>query len=168
MPATRRACVETGMDGYVAKPLELLALRQMLRERLGQPREVAPGEPEAASEPSVDRGALERLRSLEPEHDATVVGELVRAFIASAPRQLLTIADAASSGDAEALAGAVGPFRTSCRILGAARMQRLCDTVEQAVASGDAEAVRRANAALAAEYQVVKRELAPLAESVAA
>ena len=168
MPATRRACVEAGMDGYIAKPLELLALRQMLRARLGQPHAVVPGEPEAASEPSVDHVVLERLRALEPEQGATLVGELVRAFVASAPRQLLAISDAASSGDAAALAGAVGPFRTSCRILGAGRMQRLCGTVEEAAAAGDGDAVRRANAALAAEYQVVKRELAPLAESVAA
>jgi signal transduction histidine kinase/CheY-like chemotaxis protein len=167
MPGTRRACIAAGMDGYIAKPLELLALRKMLRQRLGQPLGDEPVD-ESAVEASVDHAALERLRGLAPEQGGAVVGELVSAFLASAPRQLLAISDAAASGDGEALAAAVGPFRTSCRILGATRMQRLCDAVERAAAGADAEAVRQANAALAAGYQVVKRELAPLAASVAA
>ena len=162
----RTRAMEAGMDGFVEKPLELDRLRVHLL-RLQETKRATAGEP--GNEVDVlDREAIERLEALDPSGEAALLQELLTAFLAATPRQLLQIRDAALALDVAQLEGPLSSVMASCRLLGAHRMQRACERLQRAVESGELLAARSSSDALMAEFSGLRRALPSVSSSQAA
>lgn len=157
---SRRRCLRVGMDGVLTKPLETRALEAVLREQYARPRTVP--RHVVARRDALDDDILLQLRAIDAESEEGALDALVRAFLAEAPLLLEEIDNAAADGDLERLRPLSATFAASSRMLGARRLQRLADALDQAVAEGDGEASRIADAALRAEFHLVSAELTEL------
>ena len=157
---SRRRCLSVGMDGVLTKPLETRALEAVLRKQYARPRAVP--RHAAARRDALDDAVLQRLRAIDAESGEGALDALVRAFLADAPLQLEEIDNAAADDDLERLRPLSATFAASSRMLGARHLQQLADALHRAVAGGDGEATRTANAALRAEFHLVSTELTEL------
>ena len=118
MKGDRERCLDSGMDGYVSKPIQAKALFAALAELSGD----APAAVDAAPEP--EAGASAEVPALDYEEvaerfagDTELVAELVDLFLEDLPRLMQEIEAAVATGDARALQrsahtlkGAVGNF----------------------------------------------------------
>ena len=151
------------MDDYISKPVKLPELQSALRRRTAAAEAAAAGAEEVSEagkgSPGVDFGTLERLRELSTPADEDVVGQLIEAFLEGVPRQLISIGDAVSPADATALQARLAPFQSSCRILGARRLEELCTVLSEQVEQGDAGASQETLGALKAEFRLAEQEL---------
>jgi signal transduction histidine kinase/CheY-like chemotaxis protein len=141
LPESIAACHEAGMDEFIAKPVELAALRRLLESRLpldaphpaaasGGDAGVSPDETAAPS--TLDRAVLAALSG----GSSSVEAEICTEFRQTNDLDLRTLSEAAASGDLASIA------RSAHRIKGAARALGAAD-VATAAASIDAAAHRR-------------------------
>lgn len=156
--ATRQQALDAGFDRVLDKPLELDSLRRSL---VGVGHR-APGDtteaPDAA-EAVIDEDALARLTALDPDGELRLLEDLASAFLEATPRQLLEARDAAQALNAKLLEPIVRSIATSCRLVGALRMERRTDWLLRATDSGDLAGARSAADALTAEFALVRRAL---------
>ena len=158
---------EFGMDGFLEKPLELDRLRLRLSEvRRARSGALAPDA--SGADDVIDREAIARLQALDPSGEAELLRELLGAFLAATPRQLLQIRDAALALDAVQLEPVLQSVATSCRLLGARRMERACERLRRAVDEGELLAARSSADALMAEFNGLRRSLPAVEGSLAA
>jgi len=134
--ATRAACAEAGIGGFVTKPVEARHLLDLI-ERLGQRRAAAAGDDEAAASgvivphprlvsesPALDATYLERLRALD-DGDG-FLAEVVRDFIEDAEGLVGELASAARAGDAATFRDRAHALRSSAAHVGATALFELC------------------------------------------
>jgi signal transduction histidine kinase/CheY-like chemotaxis protein/HPt (histidine-containing phosphotransfer) domain-containing protein len=160
----REACLEAGMDDYVAKPIrpdELVAA-------LGRARPLgsAAGTATDGGQGSVlDRAAFDRLQESVGEE---FVGELVGTFLGDAPTQLATLRSALERGDAEEARRAAHTLKSNAATFGAMDLSELCRRLEEQAKTGvlaaDEELVGQAEA----EYGRVEAALTALDQRGAA
>jgi CheY-like chemotaxis protein/HPt (histidine-containing phosphotransfer) domain-containing protein len=150
MPGDREACLAAGMDGYVAKPIELGALAAALRgaglspmppDRAEAsvplpppppPLRVPRADPQDLDSPVLDRARLAELRSLDDDEVAApLLTELVARFLAEAPGHVEALRLALALGQAPDLAARAHRLLSVTDNLGARRMAVLCAEIEQ-------------------------------------
>ena len=137
-PEDEAACIDAGMDGFVAKPVRIEALESVLAG-------LAPRSPSLPQ--PLDRGAFERLRSL--EHDAPgVMREIVDLYLSDAPARLASMREAAGRGDAGSLASFAHGLKGSSGYIGAREMEAQCAEIERLVKDGRPEAATAKAASL--------------------
>ena len=158
---------EFGMDGFLEKPLELDRLRLRLSE-VRRARSGASAPDASGADGVIDREAIAQLQALDPSGEAELLRELLGAFLAATPRQLLQIRDAALALDAVQLEPVLQSVATSCRLLGARRMERACERLQRAVDEGELLAARSSAGALMAEFNGLRRSLPAVEGSLAA
>jgi len=166
-PAMHQRSDAIGMDGFLEKPLELGRLRSQLRA-VRSARIAVTSAGAAGADDVIDRAAIGRLEELDPSGDAELLNELLGAFLAATPRQLLQIRDAALELDMEQLEAPLRSVTTSCRLLGTRRMERACSQLRRAVEQGELLEARAGVDALMAEFNSVRRALPSIARSEAA
>ncbi len=167
MRGDRERCLEAGMDGYLAKPIQLGDLLDALsthgagdqapsaesdrqdRERAAAAAAPAPdpapvATPAAAvtrageaSSPAIDPGKLQSLRDLEMESTAGLVERIIGAFLDSSAADLTALRDAAGQCDRVALRNAAHRLKGSCGNLGADALAAICQELEQAASFDD-------------------------------
>jgi CheY-like chemotaxis protein/HPt (histidine-containing phosphotransfer) domain-containing protein len=140
LPGDREACLAAGMDGYVAKPIELSALAAALRGA-GLSPAPAPTEPPppwrrldglGRDDPVFDRNRLDELRSLDDDEVAApLLNDLVARFLADTPGHVELLRLALAGGDGGALAASSHRLLSVTDNLGARRMALLCAEIEQ-------------------------------------
>jgi two-component system sensor histidine kinase/response regulator len=145
MQDDEQLCLDAGMDGFLAKPYTLAALHTTLSQWLSA-AESGPAPPAAVAAPSLSRapGLLPALRSIAPlisgpeaaapainpkaiavlrglddDDGGTLVSDLVDAFVDAADDQLLAVAAAIESGDAQTLAQLAHALKSGSANLGA-------------------------------------------------
>jgi signal transduction histidine kinase/CheY-like chemotaxis protein len=132
------ACLEAGMDGFLAKPIRIEALRDVIA---GVAAKVG------SRAPTLDLAAFDRLRSLERDAPG-VLREIVDLYLADTPPRIESIRAAAARQDAESLGSLAHGLKGSSGYIGAREMESLCAEIERLIRSGKQDAAFSKVAAL--------------------
>ncbi len=136
MPGDRETYLAAGMDGYIAKPIDLAELAATLA-RLGRTvvaADAGGGAPArlVSEANAVDPLRLAHLRALQDDSQPELLRELIDMFIADAPDHLNAIAEAAGTASPDRLRMAAHRFLSITDNIGARRMSDLCRQIEYA------------------------------------
>ena len=161
MPGDREAYLEAGMDGYLAKPIELADLAVLLVQTAASAdRASAPRHSSATGAAALDPARLEHLRSLQDDNQPTLVRELIDQFIAESADHVQRLGEAHAASDARALRALAHRFLSTTQNIGAQRLAGLCATLENAARHNDLATVAHVVAALADERLLAHEALA--------
>jgi len=141
MKGDAEKCLAAGMDGYLAKPLQLHELEDEIA-RVLEGR--APSRPASAPAAPALSGRVDAVRLLERVGgDRKALARIVKTFLADGPRQLSRVREAVDDGDAEALRraahalkGAVANFAAGPATKAALRLQEMGSRQDLAGATG--------------------------------
>jgi CheY-like chemotaxis protein len=159
MKGDREACLEAGMDAYVAKPLRMEEVFETIYRLVGMPigRE-APTRAHGAD--WIDEESL--LAGL--DHDRGLLREIVEIFLHDAPRMQAAVSLAVRTRDAAALAeaahalkGAVGMFTTTAPY-------QTARALEIIARKGDLDGAESTRAALDGEIAELTKRLVKLVD----
>jgi CheY-like chemotaxis protein len=151
----RERCLEAGMDGFVAKPVDRQELARALsdcRTALARP----PVESPVAPPETLDPARLRSLRDAVPDLDV-----LLREFLLEAPRQLAALRAAVTEPDADRSRKLAHLLKGMASNFGAARLAAECQTLETGSLEGALERV----ASMEAELERVRAALDEVARS---
>jgi signal transduction histidine kinase/CheY-like chemotaxis protein/HPt (histidine-containing phosphotransfer) domain-containing protein len=170
MAGDQERCVDAGMDGYIAKPLDIGQLTEVLRRWLQGPDRnpgmVTPsgkGTDRASAgggeRPVLDQKVLTDLREVVEEE----FGTILRGFIDHAPVLQADLDAGLEAGDVAALVRPAHSLKSSSANVGALRLSELSRTVEHAARQGDMENAAQGVVAIRSELPRVVAALQPLA-----
>ncbi|MDG0818120.1 PAS domain-containing hybrid sensor histidine kinase/response regulator [Bdellovibrio svalbardensis] len=108
---------EAGMDDYLAKPLELSRLIEVLHRWLQPNVEV------------IDLSVIEKLQKFVVK-DQNLIAALIEDFELSAPGLIQTMNEAASTGELQAVSEAAHALKSASASLGAKPLAELCQEIE--------------------------------------
>jgi CheY-like chemotaxis protein len=161
----RRACLEAGMDDFLAKPFSLGRLRKKVLEWLLPAIDSEPPDPEdRKSEPDVALSLgdaqvmdMSRLQELAQESGSQqIVVELSRIFLDDVARRIVALGLAAKARDQRAYLNVIHAVKGASGNFGAVRMARLAEASERQAKHGDLSGVDSAVAELGRELEVVR------------
>jgi CheY-like chemotaxis protein len=122
LPGAREACIGSGMDDYLTKPIDPPLLESVLKRWLMPP---------------LDLPSLESAREI-MGCDDDGLRKLLHVFLADAERNLAEVAVAARNGDIAILSRLAHRIKSGSGYLGAIALQQLCSDIEQAAHRSDA------------------------------
>ncbi len=176
VPGARQACLQAGMDDFIAKPFSLSTLRRKASHWLSMA--VRDSTPEAAEHPSIEpttpRPAqvetrssappssvdLSRLQELADEAGSPrIVEELSLIFVEDMDRRLESLREAADERVERKLLSVIHSVKGACSNFGALRMAQLAETIERRAKRGDMLGLVLEVNELCNEFQVVRRVL---------
>lgn len=143
-------CLQAGMDDYVTKPLQLRQLRQVVQRWIGEAR--AAGSAPAQRAKVLERSSLVEDRmddsaevdfNVLPEMfdgDFQLADEFRARFVPLARADLGAIEKAARKGHWQEVTEIAHRLKSSCRMVGALRMTRICEALEAKASTTDPEA----------------------------
>ncbi len=164
----RRACIEAGMDDFLAKPFSLGRLRKKVLEwllpridseppgadtddRKSEPTVAAPAPPNARC---VD---LSRLQELADEAGTPeIVEELSRIFLDDVARRLVALGLSAQARDQRAYLNVIHAIKGASGNFGAVGMARIAEASERQAKHGDLSGVDGAVRDLLSELEAVR------------
>ncbi|MDD5366138.1 MAG: PAS domain S-box protein [Gallionellaceae bacterium] len=155
-------CLAAGMDDYLAKPIPLVSLREMLVKWLPAVESV-PGEV-VSERKTTDRKPMEENTAVNPDalkeivgDDPSVVAEFLSDFLVTA-REAIADIQAAYLKHAEQDVGAFAhKLKSSARTVGADSLANLCQDLEQAGKTGDWSAIDASIPRMAPCFAAVER-----------
>ena len=154
MQGEAQRCRERGMDDYLSKPLRLVELGPMLAKWMPATLE-ADGAVEVAQATHNDvatpaaseDGGADTLAIWDPATLTDLVGDnpamhqrLLGKFLLNAQEQVTAMAVATAADDATGAAGIAHTLKSAARSVGALALGELCQAIETAGSSGDAQA----------------------------
>jgi PAS domain S-box-containing protein len=125
----RQMCLDAGMDGFIAKPVRVEALRDALAQ--------CGTRVETTAKP-LDVGVFERLRALERDAPG-VLREIVDLYLGDAPQRIESLRQAAETGDAATLGSLAHGLKGSSGYIGAREIEGLCADIERNLRAGKNE-----------------------------
>ncbi len=140
----RARCRDAGMDGFLAKPLDVTELESVLA-RFARPEQGTPPADEREEQSAdatavvLDPERLTMLRRLGPDDGRGLLGAVAEAFASATPRLLTTIRAATDGHDGPGLRRAAHELAGSAANLGALRVADLARRIEGAADSGGAD-----------------------------
>jgi len=175
VPGARQACLQAGMDDFIAKLFSLSTLRRKASHWLSMAlpgpvaeRSVPPkSEPQERAAPATTSSTapaasvdLSRLQELADEAGSPrIVEELSLIFVEDMDRRLESLREAADERGERKLLSVIHSVKGACANFGALRMASLAETLERRVKRGDLLQLDLNVTELAAEFQVVRRTL---------
>lgn len=164
----RRACLDAGMDDFLAKPFSLGRLRKKVLKWLlpsidsepPRPSEQAPGlgkQPTNADSAVVD---LSRLNELASEAGTPqIVAELSRIFLDDVAKRLVALDLTARARDQRAYLNVIHAIKGASGNFGAVGMARIAEASERQARHGDLSGVEAAVRELTGEFELVRAVL---------
>jgi CheY-like chemotaxis protein/HPt (histidine-containing phosphotransfer) domain-containing protein len=145
MPGDRELCFVAGMDDYVAKPVRLELLIEVLSRYLPsheevesednhQDNEVLESQQSNSDENLIDSNVLERMRH-EIGDDGIFV-DVVNIFISENPAHISILETASAANDIEEIRRVAHKLKGSCHIIGAQRLGSYCMQLETLARKG--------------------------------
>lgn len=134
-PEDRQACLQAGMDDFLAKPIVPAQLTYALEHY--QPRD----QPEAAAgggADPIDAAAWEELEQAMGDGAEAVLQELIDLYLEDAMRLVSAVVMAHQYHDPPAMIAAAHSLRSPSASLGALRLATLCGQVEESLRSDSA------------------------------
>jgi len=169
VPGVRQACLQAGMDDFIAKPFSLSTLRRKASHWLSmaEPTEsvtlpVVESAQRAASSVAVSHSSvdLSRLQELAEEAGSPrIVEELSLIFVEDMERRLESLREAADERGERKLLSVIHSVKGACGNFGALRMAALSEKIEKRVKRGDLLSLDLEVSELCNEFQVVRRVL---------
>lgn len=156
MPGDREAYMAAGMDGYVAKPIDVAELATAIAGVLAHAQ---PGQNRAAGRAVLDGARLEHLLSLQDDQQPGLVREVIDLFIADAPVHLAALQQALAAGDTAQLARTAHRLLSATQNIGAHNMSSLCLDIERLGRAGELDGLGRLVPVLAQELEKVGHAL---------
>jgi CheY-like chemotaxis protein len=175
VPGARQACLQAGMDDFIAKPFSLSTLRrkashwlsvatqseaaleQVELARQPEQRQIEASNAVNAAPASVD---LSRLQELADEAGSPrIVEELSLIFIEDMDRRLESLREATDERVERKLLSVIHSVKGACSNFGALRMAVLAEAIERRAKRGDVLGLDLEVGQLCAEFQVVRRVL---------
>jgi CheY-like chemotaxis protein len=151
----REACLQAGMDDYIAKPLAPETIDAVLRKWCSV--HVTPAAPSAREERAIARDVLEKMARL---GGPAMLVELARHFAADTSTRADALASAIARGDADKARETARALRASADQVGAVAVTKLCARIEELAASRAVEGAKDLAERLPAEIERARAELA--------
>jgi CheY-like chemotaxis protein len=151
MQGDREACLESGMDDYLAKPIRPEALAAALAATPNR----------AADRPKVtvlDPAALERLQSIATNAEA--LARLVASFLDNGAVLVAGLAEAAGAGNADVLRRHAHTLKSNAASFGATELAQHCAALEARARAGDVSGAGDAVRRIAEEFEGARTALA--------
>ena len=174
MPGDEQRCRDAGMDGFLAKPYTLSALRACLSRWLApQPASSAAPMPPAGG-PAVspvslppdtvpiNAKAIAALRKLDDPGSSTLLQQLVDSFAAQAEPKLALLSQALARSDGKQLAQTAHSMKSGAANLGAETLAACCRELELCGRQGRLDDARALLAPTRAAQQLALRALQEL------
>ena len=176
VPGARQACLNAGMDDFIAKPFSLstlrrkashwlaMALPESATERVARPVSAEQTATPAAAKPNPSNAPssvdLSRLQELADEAGSPrIVEELSLIFVEDMDRRLESLREAADERGERKLLSVIHSVKGACSNFGALRMASLAEALERRVKRGDLLGLDLDVGELIKEFQVVRRVL---------
>ena len=135
MKGDEERSLAAGMDDYLAKPVRLETLADVL-ERWVSSSGQARSEPPTPGSP-LEREILDEIRELEPEGGEEALAELVDLFVDRSSEELAKLREAVAAGDRSDVRSRAHSLKGSSGNIGAHAMAKLCHQLEQAAVGAD-------------------------------
>jgi HPt (histidine-containing phosphotransfer) domain-containing protein len=152
MPGDRETYLAAGMDGYVAKPIDLENLAAAMSGVALRTRWESPC---AGVGAVLDASRLDHLGTMQDDTQPGLVCEVIDMFLGDAPGHLQALQDAMKVRDTERLRRTAHRFLSATQNIGAHNMSGMCMEIELLSRAGDVDGVSRVLAALAQESEQV-------------
>ncbi len=169
MQGDREMCMEAGMNDYIPKPVEPLALAEALNRWLRE-RDPDAGEDDLISHPSclessadipgpvLDKTALlERLM-----HNQELVRTVVQGFLEDMPQRIEALQNSIDNEDARTLRYRVHSIKGTSANMSGESLCRTASEMEDRLKDGDWIGVKAVSPRLRAEFERLKEALKPL------
>ncbi len=162
MKGDRERCLEAGMDDYIAKPVSLKSLMQLMEKwRLAIPQEKAASSPiqeksDDMSAPGVfDRDALiERVMGEEE-----LARKLIGIFLEDMPGQVRSLRESIENNDAEKISWYAHKIKGSSANIGAMALSNIAAKTDEASRDGRLDEVSTLLPELEKQYNLLVQEL---------
>ncbi len=140
MAGEEERCLAAGMDAYVAKPVRIEHLGEILRSLLADRGTTGPDGTAAVATPEpvvvpadLDAAVFERIRALGDDLLVSIVADFRR----GTPDDIARLEQGLAEADADAAARAAHRVKGTCLILGAIRMGAVAAEIESSAYDGD-------------------------------
>jgi PAS domain S-box-containing protein len=158
----KEQCLAAGMDDHLAKPYSREQLATMLVrwlppelvERPAGVRANAAAQAPARETGSLDRDALENIRSI--DGDGTVLTEVIKVFLKDAPVQIAALRGALATGNSAELGSVAHGMKSASYNVGAQALGNLCQRLEQHGKSGEIGCAADLVAAIESQLETVQ------------
>jgi two-component system, sensor histidine kinase and response regulator len=161
MEGEKDKCLAAGMDDYIAKPVKLDELAAVLKRWINgaavrSPRDRNDAElDQVADSAHLDLARVAELRELVDKQDRDAFTLLAKIFFEDGRRRLTVLRAAFDSGDPAQTASEAHGLRGSAANLGAVRLSKLCEELEELGRSGTLAGTGDLMARIEEEYELV-------------
>ncbi len=144
----RNQCLDAGMNDFLAKPLRMEGLKDLLQHWL------------APQEAPLGQGMWDQLSAITGVTDRDVLGRYLAVFMEDAGTRLQVLDEALQQGDPARLEREAHALKGSCMQLGMTGMIGHCDALRQAAANGELDVAVGSLKRLQQEYARLQPALA--------
>jgi CheY-like chemotaxis protein/HPt (histidine-containing phosphotransfer) domain-containing protein len=160
MPGDRERCLQSGMNDYIPKPIELQKLSEILEKWLvalpnTEQAETAPTRPAARTEAVfVQEEMLARLMG-----DKELAGKVIAGFLSDTPRQLLLLKTKLEEGDAKGVKIIAHSLKGAAATLSAEALRAVCFELQEEAAGSELGNAELLLPQVKEQFEVLKRAL---------
>ncbi|MCP4374849.1 MAG: response regulator [bacterium] len=154
MQGDREKCLKTGMDGYIAKPINIQKLADAIEQNLTGLTTQIDTPQEQSTDKTADECPYDKSAALERVGDSEeLLAELIAILLDETPAALARVQQAVSSGDPKKVHESAHALKGSLSVISANDAAAAALAIETLGRSGDLAGVQEATATLALEIK---------------